>query len=119
MGYEEAITIGLGICSFIWIYLSTKISGGTTIVIRNKEMNLEIFQPLFIIMGLFFMAFNLNVMMTLATNNSQTAIHDTVRIGYIAIIYPLIPFMIFYFVVSFLYNFFRNVKENTKDRFKK
>lgn len=113
MAYEEAITIGFSLITFCIFYLSTKFSGSIKIL-GKKPMEIEIFQPMFLVLGLLFLAFNIEIMVLLADANTQPVIAGLLRVCYGAIMWPVIPLILLYFVISFVYNLFSSFKRYQK-----
>ena len=110
MAYEDAIMIGSSVFLFLVFYISTKISKGITILGR-EPLTIEIFQPFFFILGLVYSMFHLELMITMADTNTQPVLAGLIRIMYGGIATIVLPLMVFWFVISFIYNLFKARQE--------
>lgn len=105
MGYEDAIMFGSSAFLFIIFYLSTKISAKVPIQILNRPtVAVEILQPFFIIFGWVYSLFHLSLMLEIATISEQATLYDILIPAYQGIAWIVLPFFVFYFIVSFVYN---------------
>lgn len=107
MAYEEAVIMGSSAFLFIIFYLSTKISGKMTIL-RKETLNVEIFQPFFLIFGIVYSLFHLDLMIRIATANAATEIAEVIEIVYAGVSWIVLPLFVFYFIISFIYNLIRS-----------
>jgi hypothetical protein len=113
-GEQEAIMIGFSAVTFMLFYLSTKVSGSLKIL-GKKTISVEILQPLFTMLGMYFLLSSLATMQLLAEDATLTAISSNLATAYIVILY-VTWFLVFYFLISFIYNLFSafNPKSGSK-----
>lgn len=102
MAYEDAIMLGSSFFLILLFYLSTKLTAGIKLMGR-QTITVEIFQPVFIILGWVYTLFHFNIMIQIADANSATEIAGLLRAFYPGLTLML-TFFILYFIISFIYN---------------
>ncbi len=100
------IDIGISFAILIYtvFYIASKISGAVPIVHKGKQLDVEVFKPLFFIFGLLLMAFNIEILALQADADGTTAIAGLLRVAYGGIIWPIMPFVILFFTIQIVYN---------------